>query len=203
MAHGVPQLVDDLLGRAPAALVHPDAARQRHAGGVEGDLVVGARQVAQGGELAGDEHEVDGAPHRRTDAHVGVVAGAPHDVDGAADEVGLVEAGRLHGVLFDDGESRRPPTGSPWRPGRRGRRPRPRCGPCRPRRRGSSPRPGGTPGAATMRPRRGTVQLALGHHGDEQVERLLGDAVDLLDVEQRRPRAGRATRGPSTKTSSA
>ena len=29
------------------------------------------------------------------------------------------------------------------------------------------------------------MQLALAHHGDEHVERLLGDAVDLLDVEQR------------------
>jgi hypothetical protein len=31
-------------------------------------------------------------------------------------------------------------------------------------------------------PRHG--QLALAHHGDEHIERLLGDAVDLLDVEQ-------------------
>ena len=31
----------------------------------------------------------------------------------------------------------------------------------------------------------GHVQLALAHHRDEDVERLLGDPVDLLDVEQR------------------
>src|SRR3546814_8446553 len=34
-------------------------------------------------------------------------------------------------------------------------------------------------------PEAGDAHLALAHDGDEDVERLLGDAVDLLDVEQR------------------
>ncbi len=41
------------------------------------------------------------------------------------------------------------------------------------------------PGAAAKRPSRGTWSSALGHHGDQHVQRLLGDPVDLLDVEQR------------------
>ena len=41
------------------------------------------------------------------------------------------------------------------------------------------------PGSATTRPEPGHVQLPLAHHRDEHVERLLGDPVELLDVEQR------------------
>jgi hypothetical protein len=41
------------------------------------------------------------------------------------------------------------------------------------------------PAAAGTRPSRGHVQLTLAHHRDEHVERLLGDPVDLLHVEQR------------------
>ena len=38
-------------------------------------------------------------------------------------------------------------------------------------------------------PSRGTCDLALGQHGDQDVERLLGDPVELLEVEQARRRA--------------
>jgi hypothetical protein len=41
------------------------------------------------------------------------------------------------------------------------------------------------PGSCCEPPEPGHVELALAHHGDQDVEGLLGDAVDLLDVQQR------------------
>ncbi len=41
------------------------------------------------------------------------------------------------------------------------------------------------PGSATTRPEPRDVQLALAHHGDQHVERLLRHPVELLDVQQR------------------
>ena len=75
-------------------------------------------------------------------------------------------------------------TGSPSRSGRCGRRSPRRSARCRPRRTGSSRRPAGSPAPARPGRAAGTVQLALGHHRDQDVERLLGDPVELLDVEQ-------------------
>ena len=92
-------------------------------------------------------------------------------------------------------------SGSPSRCGRCGRTPPPRSARCRRRRRGSSPRPGGTRARPRTRPSRGTCSSPSLITVMQDVERLLGDAVELLDVEQRRRRAAPSTSGPSTKIS--
>ncbi len=120
-----PQLGDDLLGRAQAALAQPHPAGQGDEHGVEPDRRRGDRLLAERRQRRDDGGRVERAAHRRPDAQVRVVAGAPDELDdpldphrvGAADRADddrllllrrlVVDAEPAHAVVDGAGDPRR------------------------------------------------------------------------------------------------
>ena len=165
-------------GRAPdsESRTRPDSATS---GGVEADVPVGHRHAARAGERAAirvrsiaprtDEpirmsgcsrvRRVSSTTFARQSSGT---AAAWRDHDRLLVARGLVAHGDPAGAVVDGGRDARGADGVE----RVHRRDEPEPG------RGRDP----------AEPR--DVQLALRHHGDEHVERLLGDPVELLDVEQ-------------------
>jgi hypothetical protein len=147
-------------------------------GRVAGRLAPGGRFAAQLGEAGGHERHVDRAAHRRAHPHVAVGAGGPghpdrqlDDLTGQArDRVRDLALGRLvlvaeHHPTHPVGDRLAHPGGAD-RVERVHRRDQPELRP--------------SPDRAQPRHR----DLALGEHGDQDVERLLRNPVELLEVEQ-------------------
>ena len=177
--HVVPQLGDDLLRVAQRPLAQPDPSRQGDEHGVEADGGAHRRPIAQPGQRRHDRRGVERAAHRRADAQVGVGAGPPHQLDDPLDpgRIGGLDGPFDDGHLFDrrlvvDGQ----PADAVVDGAGDARRP---DGVERVHRRHEPEAVGGDDPSEPW-----DVQLALAHHGDQDVEGLLRHPVELLDVQQ-------------------
>ena len=165
-------------GSPARGLVQPDPARQRHQRRVQPRLPVVGRHRAHRRQPGGDRDQVDRAAHRGADPDVRVRPGTSDQVDDPRPPGGVGRPAQRHDVRLglrglvvhrDPAgavvDRRGDPLGA-HRVERVHRRdqPEPRLRPHQPE------------------PRHG--QLGLGHHRDQDVQRLLGDPVDLLDVQQ-------------------
>ena len=172
-------LLDDLVGRPPAGFVPPDAAGQGGQGCVQPGLPVVGRYGADVGQLGDQPGVIDGAADRGARAQVGMLAGGPGEGYGLGDQGRLGLLGRephdlpfLLGVLVAD----RDPAGPVVQ---RHRQPR--------RAHGVVGVHGRDQPEARVRedpPEPRHVDLALGHDGEQHVDRFFRNPVEFLDVQQ-------------------
>ena len=177
----VQQLVDHRLGRAFHTVGDADAAGERGVGGVARGVAAGVRLAAQLGQAGQHQREVDRPAHRRAHPHVAVLARGPGQPDREVDPAPGQPADRrrdrpLTRVVLVAEHDPAHPVGDGLRD------PRGAHGVERVHR-GDQPEVLARDHRA--QPRDG--DLALGEHGDEDVERLLRDAVELLHVQQAAP----------------
>ena len=171
---------------------------ERHERGVQAGAPVRRGHAARERQLVGEPGEVDACrgPRSRRGARGAPGWRAPGPTAWAAH---AGESTRC--ALGERSPARTRPTGSPSRCGRCGRRRRWRSARCRRRRTGSSRRRAGSRVPRAPCPAGARAISPLAHHREQHVERLLGDPVELLEVEQRRRRACASSSGPSTNTS--
>ena len=177
--HGDVQLGDDLLGCPVAAVLQPDAPRQRRLRRREPDVPVVGRGAPEAAQLDREPGDVDRAAHRRPEADVGVVAGAADQVDDPGPPCRVEVAGAqpddpllgLRGLVVHGD-----PAGAVVQRTRDTGRPDGVEGVHR--------RHEGEPGRRGDPAQTGHRDLELRHRGEQDVEGLLRDPVQLLDVQQ-------------------
>ncbi len=174
----VQQLVDHRLGRAVDAVGDADATRERRVGRVARGLPLESRLGAQRGQPGEHECEVDGTTHGRAHPDVAVGPGGPRERHRQLHDRAVQPGHRTRDhplarlVLVAQHDPAHPVGDGLADPRRADRVERVHGG----------DEPELRPGRDRAEP--GYGDLALGEHRDEDVQRLLGDPVELLQVEQ-------------------